>query len=191
MIRPSYWASLLLGGSLLLTAAGAGAADVYLTLEEAPQAVFPEADSFERKDIRVTEEFRRRLKEMVKPAKPSYWEPFYISFIARRGGEVIGYAVVAEEIGKHRPITFIVAVTPAGRVKDVALMVYREAIGAEVRYPGFLRQFEGKKIEDSMRPYRDIKNISGATLSVRALSRGVRKALAVIELAYLQKEDGE
>lgn len=184
--------TLLLVASLLLLAGGAPetSAEVYLTVKEAPGAVFPEADSFERKDIQVTEEFRGRLKRKVGRAKPSIWEPFYISFIAQREGKAIGYAVICEEIGKHRPITFIVGVTLEGKVKDVAIMMYRESVGSEVRYKGFLAQFQGKKLQDPMRPYRDIRNVSGATLSVRALTRGVRKALAVIQLAYLEtKED--
>ncbi|MFQ5776372.1 MAG: FMN-binding protein [Terriglobia bacterium] len=174
---------------VLLGAAPETSAEVYLTVKEAPGAVFPEADSFEREDIQVTEEFRRRLKKKVGRAKPSIWEPFYISFIAKRDGETIGYAVICEEIGKHRPITFIVGVTPAGKVKDVAVMMYRESVGSEVRYKGFLEQFQGKKLQDPIRPYRDIRNVSGATLSVRALSRGVRKALAVIQLAYLESRE--
>lgn len=161
--------------------------DVYLTLEEAPKVVFPEADSFERKDIPADDGFRQRMKELIGRAKPTIWEPFYISFIAKKQGKVAGYAVVCEEIGKHRPITFIVAVSPDGRVKDVALMMYREPVGAEVRYESFLRQFSGKNLDDPIMQHRDIRNISGATLSVLTMSRGVRKALAVIQLAYLEK----
>lgn len=174
---------------LLLTVAPGFCDDVYLSLEEAPKAVFPEADSIEQRKVEVADELHRKLAEAVAPARPSIWEPFYLTYIARKQGKVIGYAVIAEEIGKHRPITFIVAVTPDGKVKDVAVMMYREAYGAEVRYPGFVKQFRGKDLEDPMRPQREIRNISGATLSVRAMSRGVRKALAVIELVYLRGTD--
>ncbi len=170
---------------LLPPSAYAEKVDVYLTLEEAPKAVFPEADSFERKDIEVDDTTRRRMKKLVGRLKPTIWEPFYISFIASRKEEVIGYAVICEEIGKHRPITFIVGAYPDGSVKDVALMMYREPVGEEVRYRGFLKQFDGKSLENPIFPRRDIKNVTGATLSVRAMSRGVRKALAFIQLAYL------
>ena len=99
--------------------------------------------------------------------------------------QVAEAAVICEEIGKHRPITFIVAAYPDGSVKDVALMMYREPVGEEVRYPAFLKQFTGKSLEDPIFPRRDIKNVTGATLSVRAMSRGVRKALAFIRLTYV------
>lgn len=163
-----------------------GGTQVYLTIEQAPRVVFPEADSVERKDIPVTPAMAQKLKQLVAPAKPTIWEPFYISFVARKQQKIIGYAVICEEIGKHRPITFIVAVTPEGTVRDAAIMAYREPQGDEVRHKGFLAQFAGKALQNPIMPHQDIQNISGATLSVRALARGVRKALAVIQAAYLQ-----
>ena len=180
--------SWILGAALLVGSAAAMAAtDVYLTLEEAPKAVFPEADSFDRKDVVADERLRRRMKELIGAAKPSIWEPFYISYVARRGDEVIGYAVICEEIGKHRPITFIVAADLEGNVRDVAVMMYREPIGGEIRYKAFTKQFPGKSLSDPIAHRRDIKNITGATLSSRSMSCGVRKALAVLQLTYLDK----
>ena len=97
--------------------------------------------------------------------------------------------MICEEIGKHRPITFIAGVTPEGKVKDVAIMRYREPQGAEVRRRAFLGQFAGKNLSNPIMQYQDIHNVSGATLSVRAMSRGVRKALAVVQAAYLNPQE--
>lgn len=185
-IRRALLAVVLLGAAGAFSNAADGEVDVYLDLEEAPRAVFPEADSFERKDVPVDDAMRRRMKKRIGRLKPSIWEPFYITYTARKNGKIAGYAVIAEEIGKHRPITFIVGVTPQGEVQDVALMMYREPVGDEVRYEVFLKQFDDKRLEDPIFPRRDIKNITGATLSVRAMSRGVRKVLAFVELAFLQ-----
>ena len=176
---------LLIALLFLSSSPGLGSdAEVFLALEEAPTTVFPDADQIERFDIKSDDPMRERMKALIGRLQPSLWEPYYITFVARRGGEPIGYAVVCEEIGKHRPMTFIVATDTAGHVRDVALMAYRERIGAEVRYKGFVRQFDDKTLDNPIHPRRDIRNISGATLSVRAMSRGVRKALAVLDVAY-------
>ena len=58
---------------------------VYLTVEEAPKVIFPEADRWERKEIKVTPALSQRLKQLVGRAKPTIWEPFYISFLASKG----------------------------------------------------------------------------------------------------------
>ena len=184
--------ALLLGllAPLLVAAQADGfQTEVYLNVEEAPKTVFPEADRWERKDIPVTRELSRRLKQLVGRAKPTIWEPLYITFIATKDAKVIGYAVICEEIGKHRPITFIAGVTPEGQVKDVAIMMYREPQGGEVRRRNFLEQFSGKNLENPIMPHKDILNLSGATLSVRAMSRGVRKALAVVQAVYLSPQE--
>ena len=65
-------------------------------------------------------------------------------------------------------------------------MVYREAYGGEVRDRRFLQQYKGKQLKDPLLPYRDIQNISGATLSVEAIGRGSKKALALVDLVYLE-----
>ena len=87
------------------------------------------------------------------------------------------------EIGKHRPITYAVAITPEGAVHDLAVLAYREAYGGEVRERRFLKQYVRKTLADPLLPYRDIRNISGATLSVEATGRAARKAIAVLKVA--------
>jgi Na+-translocating ferredoxin:NAD+ oxidoreductase RnfG subunit len=190
--RAAYSAALK--AILLLTAsaacamlnAQAASAQTFLTLEQAPKAVFPEADSFEQRKITSTPELRAEVLKLA-GRKPSIWEPFYYAYIAKRGGELIGYAIVCEEIGRDRPITFIVAANSDGSVKDVAVMAYRETRGGEVRYPAFTRQFKGKSLRNPIQGQGDIRNITGATLSVRAMATGVRKALAVIQLTVMKE----
>ena len=159
---------------------------IFLKETEAPKAVFPDATSFDRKVIRSTEELREKIRQRMGKTKTSLWEDSYVTFAAKKGEEVLGYAVIVEEIGKHRPITFIVGVGSDHKIKDAALMVYREAYGGEVRDRRFLQQYKGKQLKDPLLPYRDIQNISGATMSVEAIGRGSKKALALIETVYLE-----
>jgi Na+-translocating ferredoxin:NAD+ oxidoreductase RnfG subunit len=174
--------------TLAVCAAGAlsGQTEVLLSLKDAPRVVFPTADSVVRKDVKSTRELRSAMQAIIGKDEPSIWEPFYISYVARKNDKVEGYAVICEEVGKHRPITFIVAADRDGKVRDVAIMMYRESRGGEVRYPGFTKQFLGKGLADPIKHRRDIRNVTGATMSSRALARGVRKALAFLKLTYLE-----
>lgn len=158
---------------------------VFLSGEEAPRAVFPEATHFEKKIILSTEALREKMKALLGRTRPSIWEDAYTTYLARRNGEALGFAVITEEIGKHRPITFVVGIKPDGKVKDVALMVYREAYGGEVRDRRFMRQYHEKDLTAPLLPYRDLVNIAGATLSVQSIGRGVRKVLALAQLVLL------
>jgi Na+-translocating ferredoxin:NAD+ oxidoreductase RnfG subunit len=181
--------------ALIAMAAGSGASSVvhaaddgqeFLTIEQAPGAVFPDANRFERRDVPLTTELRTAIAERLGEVKPSLWEQTFVTFTARRDDAVIGYAVVVEEIGKHRPITSIVGVDPKGKVHDVAVMVYREAYGGDVSRRRFLEQYQGRAAPDRLAG--QIRSIAGATLSVDALNRSVKKGLAVVDAVYLHPE---
>src|SRR5712664_1414108 len=94
------------------------------------------------------------------------------------GDSLLGFAQVGNVIGKDQPITFLVAIDPANRLKDVDILVYREPYGGEVAYEPWRRQFRGKSASDSLRVGKEIRSISGATISVHAVTLGVRRMLA-------------
>jgi Na+-translocating ferredoxin:NAD+ oxidoreductase RnfG subunit len=94
-----------------------------------------------------------------------------------RGDTLLGFALVREVKGKDQPITFLVATDTADRLKDIDILVYREPYGGEVAYEAWRRQFRGKSASDPLQVGRDIRSISGATISVNAVTLGVRRAL--------------
>jgi Na+-translocating ferredoxin:NAD+ oxidoreductase RnfG subunit len=157
---------------------------VFLTEEQAPHAVFADADTFDRQEVVASSAMRERMRAILGATEPSVWEDRYVVFKATHGEMLAGYAVVVEEIGKHRPITFIVGVRPDGSVSDVAVMAYREAYGGDVRSKRFLVQYRNKNAKSGLQTYGDIQNIAGATLSVDAANRAVKKALAVAQVAF-------
>jgi Na+-translocating ferredoxin:NAD+ oxidoreductase RnfG subunit len=91
---------------------------------------------------------------------------------------LLGFAEVGNVIGKDQPITFLVAIDPTDHLQDVDILVYREPQGGEVAYEPWRRQFRGKTAADSLRVGREIRNISGATISVHAVTLGVKRLLA-------------
>ncbi|MBT8113616.1 MAG: FMN-binding protein [Gammaproteobacteria bacterium] len=89
-------------------------------------------------------------------------------------------AWVLEEIGKERPITTGFAVNSQG-LEKVKVLVFRESRGWEVKHDFFGQQFIGAKLTDKNRLDTTIDNISGATLSVNAVTSISRMALLLHE----------
>ena len=85
-------------------------------------------------------------------------------------------AWILEEIGKTEPITTGIVVDK-GAIARISVLIYRESRGWEVRYPFFTDQFKGATLNSMHELDRNIDGISGATLSVRALTRLARVAL--------------
>jgi hypothetical protein len=102
----------------------------------------------------------------------------------RRNGRT---AWVLDEIGKEKPITTGVVVNN-GRIEKVRILVFRESRGWEVRHDFFTRQFEDATIIGDNALDRRIDNISGATLSVRAVTRLARIAL-LLDATLKAEED--
>jgi transcriptional regulator of nitric oxide reductase len=94
-----------------------------------------------------------------------------------RGDTLLGFALVRSARGKDQPITFLVATDTSDRLRDIDILVYREPYGGEVAYEAWRRQFRGKSSADRLEVGRDIRTISGATISVNAVTAGVRRAL--------------
>jgi len=83
---------------------------------------------------------------------------------------------ILNEIGKERPITLGVSLL-AGRVERVKVLAFRESRGWEVRYPFFTDQFKGVGLQPDLQLDQRVDGITGATLSVRAVSAMVKLAL--------------
>jgi Na+-translocating ferredoxin:NAD+ oxidoreductase RnfG subunit len=95
-----------------------------------------------------------------------------------QGGSLRGFAEVRNVKGKDQPITYLVAIDSANALRDVDVLVYREPYGGEVAYEPWRKQFRGKTAAAPLQVGKDIKNISGATISSNSVTRGVRQALA-------------
>jgi hypothetical protein len=94
-----------------------------------------------------------------------------------------GWFFVDAVIGKHDLITYAVALDPAGKVRQVEILEYREAYGGDVRNPRWRAQFSGKQHGDALRIGEGIQNISGATLSCEHVTDGIRRLLATYAIA--------
>lgn len=154
---------------------------VYYTLEEALAKVFAKADSTWSETWSPTDEDIAALEAKLGWRVPPGDVVFHR---ARHGDEDLGWAVVTEEKGRFKPITFLVHVGADGRVEMVLVMVYRESRGDGVKRQRFLKQFRKKDVDDRLRLNRDIKMVSGATLSSRGLTAGVKRVLAQVDMRF-------
>jgi hypothetical protein len=95
-----------------------------------------------------------------------------------KGGSLLGFARVRNVKGKDQPITYLVAIDSTDALKDIDILVYREPYGGEVAYEPWRKQFRGKTSSAPLTVGKDIRNISGATISSHAVTVAVRQTLA-------------
>ena len=97
-----------------------------------------------------------------------------------KGGALLGFAQVRNVKGKDQPITYLVAIDSTDALKDIDVLVYREPYGGEVAYEPWRKQFRGKTMGAPLVVGKDIRNISGATISSHSVTLGVRQTLAAL-----------
>jgi uncharacterized protein with FMN-binding domain len=126
-------------------------ATVYLTTEQAQRAIFPGAT-------------------FTSVGRPGVWRT-----------STGGYFVVDRVVGKHEYITYAVGINPNGTVKQIEILLYNESYGYEVREASWRAQFVGKSAASTLQLNADIKNISGATLSSKHITDGVKRVLTMYD----------
>lgn len=94
-----------------------------------------------------------------------------------------GFFVIDQVVGKHELITYAVGLNPDGSIRQIEILEYRETYGSEVRNAAWRQQFVGKTAASPVKLNQDITNITGATLSSKHITDGVRRVLAVYDMA--------
>lgn len=158
-------------------------AEVFLTEEQAVKLMLPKSEGIRKEVLQLSQEQKALVESRIGWKFP---ETSFEIYIGETGATVDGYAMVHNTIGKHKPMTYMVGVDREGRVLNVELLVFREARGSEVGRKRFNYQYEGKTVVDPIRINKDIINISGATMSVRSMSAGVKRVLVLIDEFYLK-----
>lgn len=154
--------------------------DVTEISERLLKEVLPRADRFAvvDRDIPVAEGYR---------------------FGGETGEDLVGYVFVTSDVppepfGYSGPVQALVGMDLEGSLTGVRVLDYwesiQESMGDFLRTPGFQEHFSGKHIGDAFRVYGDVQGISRATISVRALSRGVRDSARRVALLYLDDDEG-
>lgn len=83
---------------------------------------------------------------------------------------------IIDEIGKEKPITVGVYINQ-GQISELKVLTYRESRGDEVRHDFFTKQFKNAFLDKENMLSQQIDGITGATMSVRALTKVARLSL--------------
>ncbi len=155
----------------------------YLSAEQAAKLIFPDADRFDTADALLGAAQMRKLDDAGVRARSARWRVL----AAYKQDATLGWVVLDDVIGKFELISYAVGIGADGAVRQIEVLSYRESHGGEVRLPAWRKQFVGKRTGDAIELGRDVVNISGATLSCRHLTEGVKR---IVEVVHLLRTDG-
>jgi len=151
----------------------------YLSVPQAQKECFSGADRFVQANIIFTP---GQVKAIEAASGQKVFSRGQQVWKAMQKGQLIGYFILDYVIGKHLAIDYAVALSASGAVRQVEVLTYRESYGGEIRNADWRKQFVGKNARSRLSLNDDIRNISGATLSSRHVTEGVKRILATYEI---------
>jgi len=158
--------------AVLLMASCLQGASIRTSSEERLVQHFGQEASYEFSYFLIPADLKTKIEQTTRQHffkdKVYYWK------VTRRDSTV-GFAILDNVMGKAMPITFLVIFDDQGRVLSSDIIKYREAIGGEVSNPRWLKQFSNMEQKDFLDPHLRVDGISGATISVNSVSKGIMK----------------
>jgi Na+-translocating ferredoxin:NAD+ oxidoreductase RnfG subunit len=162
----------------LCLATGAAHAKVFYSKSEALKLAFPDAERVDEKSLLLDDEQAGQIERLAKSRLESRLVRIYTGY---RGDELQGYAFIDVHTVRTLPEGFLVVLTPKGEVRTVRVLAFHEPL-EYMPSARWYEQFEHKTIESPLRLGGDVHAIAGATLSSRAATDGVRRALALYQV---------
>jgi len=180
------------GALLLAVAIGAAPAGarVLATVEDALARAFPAPARVEKRTLYLDRRQAARIEARAGSKLPSR---IATCFVARSGAdagaEIVGWACLDTHVVRTLPETVLVVVDRELHVRRVEILAFREPADY-LPSDRWLAQFEGRPAGDDLALRRGIRVLSGATLSSHAITRAVRRVLAIVELELAGTEGG-
>jgi hypothetical protein len=157
--------------------ASAAQGKVFYSRSEALELAFPDADEVKAKTFVLNDDQVARIQKLARCELESKLVKIHTGM---RGGEVLGYALIDVHNVRTLPEAFMVVMSPDGEVLSLRVLAFHEPLEFKPTQRWY-RQFDNKSIDSPLRLGGDVHGVVGSTLSARATTRGVRRALAYYE----------
>ena len=168
---------------LIILTSFLAAGGIKITCEEHLFNLYPENANIRMHILKLDKQIKKEVENQVK--QKFYRDKLYYWTILQ-GDTTIAYAFLDNVIGKSMPITFMVILNIDGDIINANVIKYREAYGSEVGNKGWLRQFLNLNNNSGYNIGKEIDGISGATISVKSMSKGIQKIAAVYPIIQNQ-----
>jgi len=170
--------------SFALALASPAGAGVYHSQQEALELAFPDATRIDKKTHVLGDAQAEAVEALARAKLDSRLVSIYTGW---QDDVVIGYAVIDIHTVRTQPEAFMVVVDPAGEIRSLRVLAFYEP-GEYLPPERWLKQFEKKRLDERLHLRADIHGIAGSTLTARAVTSGVRRAMALIEILVAPPE---
>lgn len=154
------------------------------------KALFPGAESFEQKNLYVTDQQRNNIEDALGEKLPEEdLQPSIYLAITRNSPDAplkkVAAIIFIDAYGKGGKIEMGVVVSGKGDLEKVLIFENHEA--ASVSQPEFLGQFSGKKEDAPFKTGDDVVSPAGEENTAQAIASGARRGMLIINEMFRRK----
>jgi Na+-translocating ferredoxin:NAD+ oxidoreductase RnfG subunit len=171
---------------LLPTAAGA---QVLLTQQEALRMAFPEPAAIERYTAFLAEDEVARADGLAGP-DVEVDQRVITYYVGKNGKEPLGVAYFDAHRVRTLPEVLMIVVTLDARIERIEILKFQEPPDYLVP-ESWLGQFSGRELDGELSVKGSIVNMTGATLTSRAITNATRRILALHQVINPLPASGE
>ena len=169
MLKRMFITAMIVAGLI----SGAAYARTYLSIQDAQKLMFPNS-KLTRVPVTFTDAQLEVIRDRSGVREPEKGDQIWH---AANGG----WFMIQQVVGKHEMITYAIGINPDGSVKHIEILEYVESYGYEAAEQSWLKQFYGKTVASTFKLGKDVDSISGATLSCKHLTDGVKRDLVAYD----------
>lgn len=149
----------------------------FLKVDEALKLAFP-GSTIKRGTVYLTKEQKKKAAKLAKTKLSSGIVHPYEAFNEK--DELVGTAYFDTHQVRSKNESIMIVVAPNGTISRIEVCAFGEPLDY-LPSGSWYAQFVGKQLNDDLNLKRDIRGITGATLSGQATTRCARRVLAIHE----------
>ena len=181
--RFSHFRSIFLSCGFLFLLGSQVQAGIKGDVEKVIRNKFGDSVSFSMQKL-VLEKINKLAVE--KKVHQRFFNDFIYVWSIRKADSVVAYGLLDNVKGKAMPITFLVIYDTSGKILNSQVIKYREPYGGEIANKKWNNQFVGRSEISDYVVGDEIDGISGATISVYSMTKGVMKLSLLFPLIKSQ-----
>lgn len=152
--------------------------------------LFPAAESFEQKNLYLSDDQRARIEKQTKSRLPEedLKPSVYLAIVRKTPDSALSKAAVilfVDALGAGGKIEIGIVINGKGELLKVHIFENNES--EKLSQQAFLKQFEGKKLTDPFKTGTDITSPAGTENTTQAIASGVQRGLLIISEIFRKK----
>lgn len=152
-----------------------------ITVDKALVKIYSKDAQFDRGEMTLTDDQMLNIESNAHITFKGTHSSKVVMYNVSQLGNIIGYAFEDTVMGKWGPIHYLVGLDLKGSIVQVIILDYQEIRGKPIAKKRFLRQYVNKDLKNHLKLKKDINGVTGATISSRSLTNGVRKIVYILE----------